>query len=70
MFDGLRYFKKLRAAGVSEAEAEVHAETMAEIIKAGLIRKYNLENYLATKQDIYKLQEEIRDLRREIKNFT
>ena len=45
-FDTLAYAKKLKNAGVSEAQAEVQAESLAEII----------EDNLATKRDIKELE--------------
>jgi len=46
-FDTLRYAKKLKAVGITEKQAEVFAETMAETI----------DNKLATKFDIKCLEE-------------
>ncbi|HIJ83967.1 MAG TPA: hypothetical protein HPQ00_07155 [Magnetococcales bacterium] len=45
-FDTLAYAKRLRAAGVPESQAEVHAEAMAELI----------EERLATKRDLKELE--------------
>ena len=45
-FDTLAYVKKLKLAGVPEAQAEVQAETFAEI----------LEERIATKQDLKELE--------------
>ncbi len=45
-FDTLAYVKKLKAAGVPEKQAEVQAETFAEII----------EDRIATKQDLKELE--------------
>ena len=42
IFDTLRYANKLKAAGVPDKQAEVQAETLAEII----------DERLATKQDL------------------
>ncbi len=62
-FDTLAYCKKLKAAGVPEAEAEVHAEALAEVI----------DKNLATKHDIHGVKKEIHDtakaLRHEIKEM-
>lgn len=46
IFDTLQYAKKLKAAGVPEKQAEVHAEAMVELI----------DNKLATKQDLKELE--------------
>jgi len=51
-FDTLSYVKKLKAAGVPEKQAEVQAETFAEII----------EERLATKQDIELIRRDIKEL--------
>lgn len=51
-FDTLAYVKKLRAAGVPEKQAEVHAETFAEIV----------EDRIATKQDILALKQDLKEL--------
>jgi len=48
-FDTLQYTKRLKAVGITEAQAEVFAETMAETI----------DNKLATKSDIQHLEERI-----------
>jgi hypothetical protein len=45
-FDTLAYVKRLKAAGVPEAQAEVQAEVLAEIVK----------DQLATKQDLRELE--------------
>lgn len=49
-FDTLAYAKKLKAAGVPELQAEIHAETFAEFI----------EDKLATRQDIMRMENEIK----------
>lgn len=49
IFDTLRYANKLKAVGVPEKQAEVQAETLAEII----------DERLATKQDLEALKKEI-----------
>jgi len=51
-FDTLSYTKKLKAAGVPEKQAEVQAETFAEII----------EERLATKQDIELIRRDLKEL--------
>jgi hypothetical protein len=51
-FDSLSYVKKLKAVGVPEEQAEVHAETFNEIV----------EERLATKQDILELKRDIKEL--------
>ena len=63
VFDTLQYANKLKAAGVSEKQAEIQAETLAEIV----------DNNLITKQDIKELElktEQTRtDLQRDIKGL-
>jgi len=51
-FDTLAYVKKLKAAGVPEKQAEVQAETFAEII----------EDRIATKHDILLLKQDLKEL--------
>lgn len=51
-FDTLAYVKKLKAAGVPETQAEVQAETFAEII----------EDRIATKHDIFMLKQDLKEL--------
>ena len=51
-FDTLAYVKKLKAAGVPEKQAEVQAETFAEII----------EDRIATKHDILLLKQDLKAL--------
>ncbi len=54
VFDTLAYAKKLKAAGVPEKQAEVQAETFAEII----------DERLATKQDLKELENNLsRDMK-------
>ena len=43
-FDTLAYAKKLKAAGVPESQAEVHAEAMAELVEDRLATKLDIEN--------------------------
>ena len=49
VFDTLAYAKKLKLAGVPEAQAEVHAEAMVELV----------EERLATKRDLKELEERL-----------
>jgi|LGVE01.1.fsa_nt_gb hypothetical protein len=42
-FDTHTYVKKLKAAGVSEKQAEVHAEVLTELISDQLITKQYLD---------------------------
>ena len=51
-FDTLAYAKKLKKTGFTEAQAEVQAEALAEII----------DERLATKQDILTLKKDIKEL--------
>ena len=56
-FDTLAYVKKLKAAGVPEKQAEVQAETFAEII----------EDRIATKHDILLLKQDLKELELSLK---
>ncbi|MEA3416991.1 MAG: hypothetical protein U9R02_12705 [Thermodesulfobacteriota bacterium] len=62
-FDTLAYAKKLKETGFTEAQSEVQAEAMAEII----------DERLATKQDLkeleMRLKQDILDLKRDIKEL-
>ncbi len=52
-FDMLAYLKKLKAAGVPIKQAEVHAETFAEIIEERLASKQDLKEFeLRLKHDL------------------
>ena len=55
-FDTLAYAKKLKEAGVPDAQAEVHAEAIAELI----------DERIATKQDLKELEI---TLRRDVKEL-
>jgi hypothetical protein len=57
-FDTLAYVKKLKAAGVPEKQAEVQAETFAEII----------EDRIATKHDILLLKQALKELELTLKH--
>lgn len=48
-FDTLAYAKKLKAVGFTEQQAEVQAESMAEVIDSNLVTKADL---LATEERI------------------
>jgi hypothetical protein len=52
MFDTHHYFKRLTAAGFTEEQAEVQAETIIGLI----------DDQLATKKDISQLQAEMRQI--------
>ncbi len=56
-FDTHAFVKKLTAAGVPEAQAEVHAEALGELV---------IER-LATREDIQLLKEEIAKLREDLR---
>jgi hypothetical protein len=59
-FDTHAFVKRLTAAGVSEAQAEVHAETLADLVLSQLVNKEDLR--LAKEE----LRHELTDLRREL----
>ncbi|MEO5330347.1 MAG: CCDC90 family protein [Magnetococcus sp. THC-1_WYH] len=43
-FDTLAYAKRLKAVGVPESQAEVHAEAMVELVEDRLATKLDIEN--------------------------
>jgi len=43
LFDTLRYAKKLQAAGFTQEQAEVQAETFLEVVQEQLVRKQDLQ---------------------------
>lgn len=53
--NALRYVKKMRSAGVPEAQAEVHAEAIAEIAKAIEL----IETNVVTKNDLKEFSKEV-----------
>jgi len=55
VIDTLAYSNRLKAAGVPATQAEVHAESLGEILG-------HLENHFATKQDIIHLEHKIETL--------
>ena len=57
IFDTLQYANKLKAAGVSEKQAEVHAEAMAGLVDSRLATKQDLKELeLCTKQKLKELE--------------
>lgn len=56
LFDTLSYAKKLKSAGFTDAQAEVQAEALAEII----------EQRLATKQDVLELKRDLKEMEQRI----
>ena len=61
-FDTLAYAKKLKDAGVPEAQAEVHAEALADIIDERLSTKKDLKELEVT------LRHEIKELEMRLKH--
>ena len=57
-FDTLAYAKKLKEAGFTEAQAEVQAEALANII----------DQRLATKQDILALKRDLKEFQMRLKH--
>ena len=56
-FDTLAYVKKLKEAGVPEAQAEAQAETFAEIIDERLATKHGMKELeVALKRDLKELE--------------
>ncbi len=46
-FDTLAYARRLKAAGVDEAQAEAHAEAVRDAVTEGVATKADLDNGLA-----------------------
>lgn len=60
-FDTLAYAKKLIAAGVSERQAEVQAEAIAELVNEQLATKRDLKELeVALKRDLKELEVALR----------
>jgi len=59
-FDTLAYVKKLKSAGVPEKQAEVQAETFAEILEERITTKQDLKELeLALRHDLANIKSEI-----------
>ncbi len=59
-FDTLAYVKRLRSAGVTEEQAEIHAEALAEILEERIATKQDLKELeLALKHDLANIKSEI-----------
>jgi hypothetical protein len=59
-FDTLAYVKKLRSAGVPEKQAEIQAETFAEILEERVATKQDLKELeVALKHDLANIKAEI-----------
>jgi hypothetical protein len=59
-FDTLAYVKKLKSAGVPEKQAEIQAETFAEILEERVATKQDLKELeLALKHDLANIKAEI-----------
>lgn len=54
-FDTLAYAKRLRGAGLTEEQANVHAEALATALGEVLVTKQDLD-HLATKEDLHRLE--------------
>jgi hypothetical protein len=60
IFDTLAYVKKLKSAGVPEKQAEIQAETFAEILEERVATKQDLKELeLALKHDLANIKAEI-----------
>ena len=59
-FDTLAYVKKLKSAGVPEKQAEVQAETFAEILEERIATKQDLKEFeLTLRHDLSNTKSEI-----------
>ncbi len=57
IFDTLAYAKKLKAAGFTDDQAEIQAQTLVEIIEERLATKQDLKELeLSLKQDLKELE--------------
>lgn len=54
-FDTLGYARRLRGAGLTDEQAEVHAEALATALGEVLVTKHDLRD-LATKDDLHRLE--------------
>ncbi|BBP42817.1 DUF1640 domain-containing protein [Thiosulfativibrio zosterae] len=52
-FDTYKFIKKLKDAGVSEAQAEAEADALSAALQE------SMQNQLATKSDIYRMEKEL-----------
>lgn len=62
-FDALRYYERLKAAGVPEEQAKIQADAMRDF---SLLQEENLKKELATKGDVreseLRLQKEMKEI--------
>jgi hypothetical protein len=61
-FDTLKFVERLRSAGVSEAQAKAMSETQVEVFAEAL------DNSLATKIDVIRLENKIDKVEDEVKH--
>jgi len=68
-FDTLGYARRLRGAGLTDEQAEVHAEALATALGEVLVTKQDLRD-LATKDDLHRLEiatkQELANVRQEM----
>ncbi len=62
--DTWRYVKRLRSVGVSEEEAEVHAEALTEAVRETLVTKVDFDTRIAALESSLRL--EIREQKSDI----
>jgi len=69
-FDTLGYARRLRGAGLTDEQAEVHAEALATALGEVLVTKLDLRD-LATRDDVHRLEiaakQEFADVRQEMR---
>ena len=69
-FDTLGYARRLRGAGLTDEQAEVHAEALATALGEVLVTKQDLRD-LATKDDVHRLEiankQEFAEVRQEMR---
>ena len=67
-FDTHAYVKKLEAAGFTEAQVEVQAQALAELVNDQLATKRDIEELrLATQKDIKELELRLREVEANLK---
>ena len=73
-FDTLAYARRLKEAGVDDAQAEAHAEAVRDAVTEGVATKAGLETAAAGlrtdfKADVTRLEDKIENLADKIENF-
>ena len=68
-FDTLAYAKKLKAVGVPEAQAEIQAETIAEVMDERMATKRDLDLLESNlKRDVVEIKHDMREIESNLKH--